>query len=133
MAKYLGGISDPNIEVLAVTQHFFDNDFDVEYYDYTLDTLTVQKRSIAQSILRYGEVTVESLDASGQRGIGALAGFNAGGLLGGVIGAVLGENTAGNEKHVLLCELDNGWKFALELNKNEYMAFLSVVPEHGNN
>lgn len=131
MAKYLGGITDPNIEVLAVTQHFFDNDFDVEYYDYTHDTLTVQKQSIAQSILRYEEVTAESQAASDQRGIGALAGFNAGGLLGGVIGAVLGENTAGNEKHVLLCELNNGWKFALELNKNEYMAFVAVVPKHG--
>ena len=131
MAKYLGGISDPNIEVLGVSQHFLDNDFDVEYYDYTRAMLTVQKLSIATSILRYEEVTVENLAASGQRGVGALAGFNAGGLLGGVIGAVLGENTAGNEKHVILCELNNGWKFAMELNKNEYMAFLTVVPEQG--
>ena len=132
MAKYLGGISVPNIEVLGVTQHFLDNDFDVEYYDYSCATLTVQKLSIGQSIIRYEEVNVENLAASGQRGVGALAGFNAGGLLGGVIGAVLGEHTAaGNEKHVILCELNNGWKFAMELNKNEYLAFLTVVPEQG--
>ena len=47
MAKYLGGIKDPNIEVAGIAQHFFDNDFDVQYYDYKLDALTVQSRSTA--------------------------------------------------------------------------------------
>ncbi|MBO6182667.1 MAG: hypothetical protein J6N44_03615 [Acidaminococcaceae bacterium] len=127
MAKYLGGISDSNIEVLGVNQHFFDNGFDIEYYDYTCDTLTVQKLDIAKSLLRCEEVTVEKHEASGNRGVGALAGFNAGGLLGGVIGAVLGESTTGNEKHVVLCELTNGWRVALELNKNEFLAWTDCV------
>ena len=97
MAKYLGGIKDPNIEVVGIAQHFFDNDFDVQYYDYKLDALT--------------------------------AGYLAGGPVWGVIGAVLGGNPAGNEKHVILCELDNGWKFALELDKNEYIAWNDSVGE----
>ena len=60
MAKYLGGIKDPNIEVVGIAQHFFDNDFDVQYYDYKLDALTVQKHSIAKSVVRYEEVTAET-------------------------------------------------------------------------
>ena len=100
MAKYLGGIKDPNIEVAGIAQHFFDNDFDVQYYDYKLDALTVQKHSIAKSVVRYEEVTAET-----------------------------GGNPAENEKHVILCELDNGWKFALELDKNEYIAWNDSVGE----
>ena len=60
---------------------------------------------------------------------GALAGYLAGGPVWGVIGAVLGGNPAVNEKHVILCELDNGWKFALELDKNEYIAWNDSVGE----
>ena len=41
MAKYLGGIKDQNIEVTGISQHFFDNGFDVEYYDYNRDTIAV--------------------------------------------------------------------------------------------
>ena len=129
MAKYLGVIKDPDIEVLGIAQHFFDNDFDVQYYDYKLDALTVQKYSIAKSVVRYEEVTAETLAAPERKMTGALAGYLVGGPVWGVIGAVLGGNPAGNEKHVILCELDNGWKFALELDKNEYIAWNDSVGE----
>ena len=129
MAKYLGGIKDPDIEVIGVAQHFFDNDFDVQYYDYKLDALTVQKHSIAKSVVRYEEVTAETIIDPDRKMTGALAGYLAGGPVWGVIGAVLGGNLAGNEKHVILCELDNGWKFALELDKNEYLAWNDSVGE----
>ena len=79
MAKYLGGIKDPNIEVAGIAQHFFDNDFDVQYYDYKLDALTVQKHSIAKSVVRYEEVTAETLVSPDRKMTGALAGYLAGG------------------------------------------------------
>ena len=129
MAKYLGGINDPDFEVLTVAQHFFSNDFDVQYYDYKLDTMTVQKRSIAKSIVRYEEVTAENLVSPDRKMTGALAGYLAGGQVGAVSGAVLGGNPAGDEKHVILCELDNGWRFALELDKNEYIAWTDSMSE----
>lgn len=115
MAKYLGGIKDQNIEVTGISQHFFDNGFDVEYYDYNRDTIAVRKLDIKKHIVQYEEVTVEKLAASDHRMTGALAGFNAGGLLGGVLGAVLAGSTSGEEKHVLLCELNNGWNFVASL------------------
>ena len=129
MAKYLGGIDDPDIEVLAVARHFFSNDFDVQYYDYKLDTLAVQKHSIAKSIVRYEEVTAEEHAAPDRKMTGALSGYLAGGPVWAVIGAVLGGNPAVNEKHVILCELDNGWKFALELDKNEFIAWNASMGE----
>ncbi|MBQ5344851.1 MAG: hypothetical protein J6F33_06615 [Acidaminococcaceae bacterium] len=127
MAKYLGGIKDQNIEVTGISQHFFDNGFDVEYYDYTRDTIAVRKLDIKKYIVQYEEITAEKLAAPDHRMTGALAGFNAGGLLGGVLGAVLAGSTSGEERHVLLCELNNGWNFALELNKNEFMAWESSM------
>ncbi|MBP5736384.1 MAG: hypothetical protein J6W55_02910 [Acidaminococcaceae bacterium] len=129
MAKYLGGIRDRDIDVVGIARHFFDNDFDVQYYDYKLDTLTVQKRSIAKSVIRFEEVTAETLVSPDRKMTGALAGYLAGGPVWGVIGAVLGGSQTANEKHVILCELDNGWQFALELDKNEYIAWCDSVGE----
>ena len=129
MAKYLGGIVNPDIEVLAVSQHFFSSDFDIQYYDYTLDMLTVQKHSIAGSIIRYEEVTSETHASPEHTMTSGLAGYLAGGPVWGVIGAVLGSSKTVNEKHVILCELNNGWQFALELDKNEFMAWTSCMDE----
>ena len=62
MAKYLGGIEDSNIEIVGISQHFFSSGFDIQYYNYQLDTLAVQKLDIAKSLVkdilravRYGE------------------------------------------------------------------------------
>ena len=61
MAKYLGGIEDSNIEIVGISQHFFSSGFDIQYYNYQLDTLAVQKLDIAKFWLdilravRYGE------------------------------------------------------------------------------
>ena len=35
--------------------------------------------------------------------------------------------TPAYEKHVVLCELANGWRFAMELDKNEYMAWKEAM------
>ena len=59
MAKYLGGIEDSNIEIIGISQHFFSSGFDIQYYNYQLDTLAVQKLDIAKSIVKYEEVSAE--------------------------------------------------------------------------
>ena len=52
MAKYLGGIEDSNIEIVGISQHFFSSGFDIQYYNYQLDTLAVQKLDIAKSLVK---------------------------------------------------------------------------------
>ena len=42
------------------------------------------------------------------------------------IGAALSGSPA-YEKHVVLCELMNGWRFAMELDKNEYRAWKEAM------
>lgn len=134
MAKYLGGIKDQNIEVIGVSQHFFSPDFNIEYYDYTSDSLTVQKKSIAQSVTQYEEVTAENYASSDNKKsninnslTGGLAGYLAGGPVWGIIGAALANADAAKEKHVIFCELDNGWQFVVELDKNEFKAWQSSM------
>lgn len=126
MAKYLGGIEDPNIEVIGISQHFFSSGFDIQYYDYKLDTLTVQKKDIAKSIVKHEEVSSEIHSSPSRSATGALVGYLAGGPVWGIIGAALSGSTA-HEKHVILCEMDTGWRFALELDKNEYAVWKEAM------
>lgn len=126
MAKYLGGIEDPNIEVVGISQHFFSSGFDIQYYDYKLDTLTVQKMDIAKSMVNCEEVSSEIHTSPNRSATGALAGYLAGGPVWGIVVAALG-GSAAHEKHVILCELDTGWRFALELDKNEYAVWKEAM------
>ena len=126
MAKYLGGIEDKDIEIIGISQHFFSSGFDIQYYNYQMDTLAVQKKDIAKSIVKYEEVSNEIHSSPNRTATGALAGYLAGGLVWGIIGAALSGNPA-YEKHIILCELDNGWRFAMELDKNEYMAWKEAI------
>ena len=126
MAKYLGGIEDPTVEIAGISQHFFSSGFDIQYYDYKLDTLQVQEMDIAKSIVKYEEVSAEIHSSPNRTATGALAGYLAGGPVWGIIGAALSGNPA-QEKHVVLCELNNGWRFAVELDKNEYMAWKEAM------
>jgi len=126
MAKYLGGIEDKDIEITGISQHFFASGFDIEYYNYQLDTLAVQKKDIAKSLVSYEEVSAEVHSSLNRSATGALAGYLAGGPVWGIIGAAL-SGSPSYEKHVILCELDNGWRFAMELDKNEYMAWKEAM------
>ena len=126
MAKYLGGIEDPNIEIIGISQHFFSSGFDIQYYNYQLDTLSVQKMDIAKSLVKHEEVSAEIHSSPDRSATGALVGYLAGGPVWGIIGAALGGSPA-YEKHVVLCELENGWRFAMELDKNEYMAWKEAI------
>jgi hypothetical protein len=125
MAKYLGGIEDPNIEITGISQHFFSSGFDIQYYNYQIDTLSVQKMDIAKSLVKYEEVSAE-IYSSPNRSAGALVGYLAGGPVWGIIGAALSGSPA-YEKHVVLCELENDWRFAMELDKNEYRAWKEAM------
>ena len=130
MAKYLGGIEDKDIEITGISQHFFASGFDIEYYNYQLDTLAVQKKDIVKSLVKFEEVSHEIYSSPNRSATGALAGYLAGGPVWGIIGAALSGSPA-YEKHVILCELDNGWRFAMELDKNEYMAWKEAVEKKG--
>ena len=130
MAKYLGGIEVKDIEITGISQHFFASGFDIEYYNYQLDTLAVQKKDIVKSLVKYEEVSHEIHSSPNRSATGALAGYLAGGPVWGIIGAALSGSPA-YEKNVILCELDNGWRFAMELDKNEYMAWKEAVDKKG--
>ena len=97
MAKYLGGIEDSNIEIVGISQHFFSAGFDIQYCNYQLDTLAVQKLDIAKSLVKVEEVSAEI------------------------------HSSPKYEKHVVLCELANGWRFAMELDRSEYMAWKEAM------
>ena len=88
--------------------------------------LAVQKKDIAKSIVKYEEVSTEIHSSPNRSATGALVGYLAGGPVGGIIGAALSGSPA-YEKHIILCELDNGWRFAMELDKNEYMAWKEAM------
>ncbi len=96
MAKYLGGIEDSNIEIVGISQHFFSSGFDIQYYNYQLDTLAVQKLDIAKSLVKVEEVSAEIHSSPNRSATGALVGYL-------------------------------GWRFAMELDKNEYMAWKEAM------
>lgn len=125
MAKYLGGIKNPDIEIYDIkSPGWFDFDFYIKYADYSADG-NMQELSIYDNIVRYEELTSDShRDYSLTWGI---AGYLLSGPVCGILGAVLGSET--KEKHVMLCELKNGWQFALELDKDEFKAWKTYMDE----
>ena len=130
MAKYLGGIKDPNIIVIDITRDVFPSDFFIKYRNLRNGSNDLQYCSIYDSIIRFEEVSSErekKLD---------LTWGAAGYLVGGVLGALVGATLAGDEeKHVVLFELKNGWSFSAELNKSEYQSletFMEFRAKYGN-
>lgn len=123
MAKYLGGIKDPDIQVVEIqTPGWLSFDFLLYFRDYH-DTGELCSCSISDSIVRYEELSADShRDYSFTWGA---LGYLATGLIGGVIGAVLGGDK--KEKHIILCELTNGWQLALALDREEYKDWLRVM------
>ena len=127
MANYLGGINDPGLEIAGVkAPGLFGFEFSLIFHDNTGKQADREKElSINETIIRYEEVTSESeKDYSLTWGV-------AGYLFGGALGAALGTLFSGNrrERHVVLCELNNGWQFALELNKTEFHVWNLVMPD----
>lgn len=123
MAKYLGGIKDPDIQVVEIqTPGWFSFDFLLMFYNNTASS-DILSFSISDSIIRYEELSADShRDYSF---IWGALGYLATGLIGGVIGAVLGGGK--KEKHIILCELTNGWQLALALDREEYKDWLRVM------
>ena len=116
MAKYLGGIKNPDIKIYDIkSPDWYDFDFIIKYADYGTDG-HMQDLSICNTILRYDELTSDSRrDYS--LGWGAV-GYILTGPVGGILGAVLGSEK--KEKHIVLCELENGWQPVIELDKDDF-------------
>lgn len=123
MAKYLGGIKDPDIQVVEIqTPGWFSFDFLLMFYNNTASS-DILSFSISDSIIRYEELSADShRDYSF---IWGALGYLATGLIGSVIGAVLGGGK--KEKHIILCELTNDWQLALALDREEYKDWLRVM------
>ena len=118
MAKYLGGIKQPKIKIEKVTSPGVSGyDFVIHYYDYN-ESSNIKKRFISNHIRRYEVVTSEK-SLSDYSLTWGLAGYLTGGPLWGIVGAFLGGGSSTKKRHVVFCELRNGWQFALELNNSE--------------
>ena len=89
----------------------------------------MQELSIYDTILRYEELTSDS-HRDYSLALGA-AGYILTGPVGGILGAVLGSEK--KEKHVVLCELNNGWQLALELDKDEFKSWKTYMDEGAKN
>lgn len=123
MAKYLGGISDPAVSVVDIkTPGLLCFDFYLFFVNAAVSKDLIHF-SISDSIVRWNDLSAES-KKDYSLAWGAL-GYLATGPVGGVIGAVLGGKTT--EKHVVLCELRNGWQLALELNQDEYKSWVRFM------
>ena len=123
MAKYLGGIKDPDIQVVEIqTPGWFSFDFLLMFYNNTASS-DMLSFSISDSIVRYEELSADS-NRDYSLTWGAL-GYLVTGPVGGLIGAVLGGKKT--EKHIVFCELDNGWQLALELDRDEYKDWQRVI------
>jgi hypothetical protein len=129
MAEYLGGIKDPDIDVVGISTAFLSSDFYVEYYDYSGDDYGRKELSIFNSIIRYEEVTSEKHKSSSYSLTWGLTGYLTGGPLWGIVGAILGGDSEETERHVVLCELNNGWQFAIELDKDEFKSWVYVMDD----
>ena len=125
MAKYLGGIQNPDVEIYGIkSPGWFDFDFYINYADYGADG-HMQNLSIYDTILRYDELSSDS-HRDYSLALGA-AGYILTGPIGGILGAVLGSEK--KEKHVVLCELNNGWQFAIQLDADEFRAWENFMDD----
>ncbi|MBO5605993.1 MAG: hypothetical protein J5915_11480 [Acidaminococcaceae bacterium] len=121
MAKYLGGISDPDIDVVDISEVSF-LDFEIEFFD-KQNPNVLKKISVSDTLLNYKEITSEQFKDSYYNLTWGLAGYLAGGPLWAAIGAILGggRNKKTVSSHVIACQLDNGWQFAVELDDSEFI------------
>ena len=117
MAKYLGGINDPDIDVVGVSEVEF-LDFEMEYYD-KKNPDDLKSLCIYDNLKHYEVITSEKICSSGYSFTWGLAGYLTVGPLWGVIGAVLGDSSTRVKNRVVFCSLNNGWQFALELDEGE--------------
>lgn len=120
MAKCLGGVTDPNIRDIEIySPGLFVWGFMLSYLGKDGDGCI----NIADSIVRYEEIRSES-HKDFSLTWGAL-GYMAAGELAGIIGAVLGGGR--KENHVVLCELNNGWRVMLQLDRNEFKSWRRIM------
>ena len=119
MAKYLGGINAPDIEVVEVTEVNF-LDFEIVYDD-KKDPDDLKTISIYDNLDRYEVISAEKVHSSDYSLTWGLAGYLTGGPLWGIIGAILGGDSSTEIKNrIVFCSLKNGWQFALELDNDEF-------------
>ena len=123
MAKYLGGISDPDIDVVGVSTSFCDVDFEIKFDDLKHpEASDFERINIYEHITHYEVITSEKVQSSSYSLTWGLAGYLVGGPLWGAVGAILGG--AGEKiipsSYVVFCQLDNGWQFALEMTPEEF-------------
>ena len=123
MAKYLGGINDPDIEVVDISTDLCYVDFEIEFDDLKHpETTDFEKINIYEHITHYEVITSEKVQSSSYSLTWGLAGYLTGGPLWGIIGAILGGDSEKKtiSSHVIFCQLDNGWQFALEMTPDEF-------------
>ena len=123
MVEYLGGIKDPDIDVTKVqSPGWLCYDFLLFYRDYH-DDGALTSCSISEMICSYEEITADShRDYSLTWGT---LGYLVTGPVGGLIGAVLGGKKT--EKHIVFCELSNGWQLILSLNREEFRDWENIM------
>ena len=130
MAKYLGGIDNPDIDVFDISTDLCDVDFVIEFEDLKHPEATdFEKINIYEHITHYKVITSEKVQSSSYSFTWGLAGYLVGGPLWGAVGAILGGN--GKKKtvssHIVFCQLDNGWQFALEMQPNEFRSWKTFI------
>ena len=121
MAKYLGGIKDPDISIDEITRERLFADFLIKFHDHQNKNTEAQYYSVFDHLLRYEEISskrVNEIDLDW-----AAIGYVFGGILGGLYGATHGG--VNQYKHIMLCELANGWQFAVELSDSELQSWES--------
>ena len=120
MAKYLGGIKDPDISNISIhSPGLLAWNYMMTFQDSDSRKCVV----LAESIVSYEELTAES-HKDYSLTWGAL-GYLAAGPAVGIAGAILGGSR--KEKHIVLCELSNGWRFGVELDKEEFRSWESIM------
>ena len=123
MAKYLGGTDSQQEEDRAqlVTPGLLSNDF---VLDVSTGIFSSEKIGIKENITYYEEVTQENEKKfSIGWGIVGLAIF---GPLGALAGAILGGDS--KTKHVVAAQLNNGLKFVVQLDQDEFVKWVNLMP-----
>lgn len=123
MAKYLGGTDSQQEQVKAelITPGLLTNDF---VLNVSTGFFSKEKIGIKDNITFYEEVTQENEKKfSLGWGIVGLAIF---GPLGALAGAILGGDS--KTKHVVAVQLNNGLKFVVQLDKEEFVKWVNLMP-----